>query len=343
MSTQLRVNLVRPGIQAGRFWRGVWRVADPKITLASAASILLGTALAVADGPISWPWLAVVLAGIFCIEAAKNASGEIFDWDSGADLGVADSDRSPFSGGKRILVDRLVTRRQAIGIAAAFYALGGAAGLAIVLFRDPAVLAIAAVGVVLAYFYHAPPLKLSYRGLGELAVAVTYGPLICAGTYLVQRHAIPAHVWLVSIPLGLLVGAFLWINELPDRRADAAAGKRTLVVRLGAARASVAYAGIIGAALVALAALPLLGLPPAILLGALGFVPLLAAARRLTASPDETARIVPAQGWTLLGFVLVSVAMSAGIAIAGSHRSLAGAIIGVPETRPEPVLIEGVP
>jgi 1,4-dihydroxy-2-naphthoate octaprenyltransferase len=316
MATHLSSKLDRPSLLDERFWRGVWRVADPKITLASAASMLLGTALAAADGPISWGWLAAVVAGIFCIEAAKNASGEIFDWDSGADLAVAEADRSPFSGGKRILVDRLVTRRQAIGIAAAFYALGGAAGLAVVLLREPAVLALGVAGVALAYFYHAPPLRLSYRGLGEIAVALTYGPLICAGTYLVQRHTAPPRVWLASLPLGILVGAFLWINEFPDRRADATAGKRTLVVRLGAARASTAYAGIVAAALVALLLLPLAGLPPAVLFGAVGFLPLFAAARRLRASPEVTARVVAAQGWTLLGFVLVALAMSIGLVIA---------------------------
>src|SRR6185503_2211709 len=134
MST-LRASFASSGFLDGRFWRGVWRVADPKITLASAASMLLGTALAAAAGPLSIPWLLVVVAGIFSIEAAKNASGEIFDWDSGADQGVA----------------------------AAFYALGGAAGLAVVLFREPLVLALGVAGVALAYFYHAPTFKLSYR------------------------------------------------------------------------------------------------------------------------------------------------------------------------------------
>jgi 1,4-dihydroxy-2-naphthoate octaprenyltransferase len=78
---------------------GVWRLADPKITLASAASLLLGASAAAADGPIAWGWLVLTVAGIFFVEVAKNVSGEVFDFDSGADRAVAPEDRSPFSGG----------------------------------------------------------------------------------------------------------------------------------------------------------------------------------------------------------------------------------------------------
>ena len=116
-----------------------------------------------------------------------------------------------------------------------------------------------------------------------------------------------------AIPIGLLVGAFLWINEFPDRRADARAGKRTLVVRLGPRRAAQAFVVLIGAAAVALALLPIIGFPPAILFGAAGLVPAVAAARRLLAFSDTTARIVPAQGWTLLSFLTASVGMSLGV------------------------------
>ncbi len=77
------------------------------------------------------------------------------------------------------------------------------------------------------FFYHARPLALSDRGLGEAAVALCYGPLIAGGTFLVQRGAIDAALLLPSAPLGLMIAAFLWINEFPDYRADRAAGKRT--------------------------------------------------------------------------------------------------------------------
>lgn len=50
--------------------------------------------------------------------------------------------------------------------------------MAIAALREPRVLWIGALGIACAWFYQAPPFKLSYRGLGEIAVAVCYGPLM---------------------------------------------------------------------------------------------------------------------------------------------------------------------
>ncbi len=302
-----------------RVWSGIWRIADPKITLASAASMFLGATAAAHTGRIAWGWLGFAAVGVFLLEAAKNASGELFDFDSGVDQAVAEQDRSPFSGGKRVLVDGLLTRRQTAAVAAVFYAGGIAAGLAVALLREPRVLGVGLAGVALAFFYHAPPLRLSYRGLGELAVAVAYGPLICCGTYLVQRGQVPTWVVLLSLPLGLLVAAFLWVNEFPDFRADAAGGKRTLVVRLGRRRASRVFGAMILAAYGGMALLPAAGLPPAVWLGGAGLPLALAAAARLRASPETTARVVPAQAWTLASFVLASLGAGLGLVLAGGE------------------------
>lgn len=294
---------------------GVWRLADPKITLASAASLFLGASAAAADGPLAWGWLAATVLGIFFVEVAKNASGEVFDFDSGTDQAVAPADRSPFSGGKRVMVEGLLTRRQTWAVAAAAYLLAAATGALIALAREPRVLALAVAGAACAWFYHAPPLKLAYRGLGELAVATCYGPLIAAGVYLVQRGEVSQEVVLTAVPLGLAIGAFLYINEFPDYAADRAAGKRTLVVRLGRARASRAFAALVAATFLALLALPLLGVPTPVLLGMVGLLPAAAAARRLRRDAEDTARVVPAQAWTLLSFLLLGLAAGAGLLI----------------------------
>jgi len=295
-----------------RVLKGIWRVADPKITLASAAALLLGTSFAALHGSLDIGWLLVTVIGVFAVEAGKNASGDVFDWDSGADQSLARSERTPFSGGKRIIVDRLLSRHEAMVVAFVFFAVATAAGLAIVVFREPSVLLLGVIGMSLAYFYHAPPLALSYRGWGELAVAVSYGPILACGAYLVQRHTIATDVALVSIPLGIAVMTFLWINEFPDARADAAAGKRTLVVRLGRLRAARWFAGLVAVTYVCVLLLPLAGVPIGALFGLVGLPPAIAAARRLSANPTRTEALVPAQGLTLLSFVLLSLGASIG-------------------------------
>jgi hypothetical protein len=55
-----------------RFWRGVWRIADPRITLASVASMTLGAAAAARDGPLSWQWLGLTVLAVVLIERRRN-------------------------------------------------------------------------------------------------------------------------------------------------------------------------------------------------------------------------------------------------------------------------------
>ena len=293
---------------------GVWRLADPKISLASMASILLGTCAAAANGPVSWGWLAVLIVGIFALEVAKNASGEVYDFRSGTDRLVSSADRSPFSGGKRVLVDGLLSERQTWAIAGIGYGIGIAAGLAIALFREPDVLWIGLVGVACAFFYHAPPISLSYRGLGELAVGLCYGPLVCCGTYLVLRGTLAPEILLLATPLGLLIAAFLWINEMPDFTADRTAGKRNLVVRLGRRRAGRFLSLLV---LVAFALLVPISLKvaPGALLGLVGLGPAIPALRRAWTRFDLTPELVPAQGLVLLAFLLMAAGSGAGLVL----------------------------
>ncbi len=298
---------------ASPIWSGVWRLADPKISLASMASMFLGASVAARDGPLAPGWLALTVFGIFAIEVAKNASGETIDFRTGADLAVAVKDRSPFSGGKRVIVDALLTPGQTAVVAGVAYLLGIAAGLLIVALRTPDILWVGVAGVACAFFYHAPPLKLSYRGLGELAVGLCYGPLIASGTYLVQRGRGSPEVTLVSMPLGLMIAAFLWINEIPDCEADRQAGKHTLVVRLGRRRAGQVFAGLVAVAYAMLLLLPVGGVALGVWLGLIGVVPGIRAARTLLSYPADTAHVIPAQAGTLLSFVLMALGTGTGL------------------------------
>lgn len=287
---------------------GFWRLADPKISLASFASLWLGACYAAAQQPLHWGWLLVSVAGIFCIEVAKNASGDIVDFDSGTDLRVHKQDRTPFSGGKRVLVDQLLSRRQTARIALAFYCLGIALGLLIVIVRDARVLPLGLAGVALAWCYHSSPLRLAYRGLGELAVALSYGPLIACGMYLVLTGGISIELVIVSSALGLLIAGFLWVNQFPDFDADKLSAKRNLVVRLGRVRASYIFPIIMAAAFgLAISASSVGSSAP--LWGLLAVPAAGLACKRLLDHPSDSQQLVPAQIASLLSFVLFAVSV----------------------------------
>lgn len=111
------------------------------------------------------------------------------------------------------------------------------AGLALTLTSGPLLVPIGLAGLLLGWAYSAPPLRLAGRGLGEVVITAAW-LLVIVGTHYVQLGRLSPVPAFVGLPYALLVAAILYVNQFPDARADAAAGKRTLVVRLGAARAA---------------------------------------------------------------------------------------------------------
>ena len=100
-----------------------------------------------------------------------------------------------------------------------------------------------------------------------------------------------------------MIGAFLWINEFPDFTADKAAGKHTLVVKLGRRRASHVF-GVVIALAFATHVLAVLLVGPVLALGLVASVPGLSAARRVWKDPENMKAILPAQVLMLLSFVV---------------------------------------
>ncbi len=300
------------------FRAGLWRLADPKISITSAASMAVGASMAAGDPAFSWFWLCVLGLAMFCMEVAKNAWGDVIDYDSGTDLAVEPEDRTNFSGGKRVMVDEILTRRQTWAIAIGFGLCGVLLGALIVVFREPQVFWIGALGLVLGWSYHGPPLRLAYRGFGELDVVLCYGPFIALATYLMLTHGYRIEVVYLSLPLGVLIAAFLWVNEFPDFEADRGAGKKNLVARVGKPVAARLLPFIYLFAFGPLVILPLVTLLPwTILLGIVALPPAALAVYWTWVDPNTFYRHKPVQPLALLTFVLYSVGVSVGVLVGG--------------------------
>lgn len=300
-----------------RLWRGFWQLADPKVWIASVVPMSVGTALAFrAAGAIHWGWLAATVAGVFLLEIGKNGINEAVDFLSGADIAVAADKRNPFSGGKKTIVDGRLTLREVQWIAWSATALGTLLGLAIAAWREPGILWIGVAGVFFAIFYSQPPLKLVYRGFGEVAVGVAFGPLLTLGAYLVQAgqwHPTAA-AW--GVPFGFLIANILWINEFPDVEADRAAGKLTGVARLGRRRAVPVYALLYLGAYVSIILLAVSERNWACLLGLLSLPVAIRSVLHARRYADDISRLLAANARTVLVYVITGVGTTIGLLLA---------------------------
>ena len=121
---------------------------------------------------------------------------------------------------------------QVLGVSIALMGLTFLIGGVVFYFRGVAVLMIAAITAVLAIFYSGPPLRLSYRGLGELVIGVIFGPLNMIGTYYAACGTMDQALILISIPVGLLVMNIIYVHSMLDIVVDNKLGKKTLAVFL---------------------------------------------------------------------------------------------------------------
>ncbi len=105
----------------------------------------------------------------------------------------------------------------------------------------PPLILIYASSALLSKYYTAAPVKLGYRGLGELFVWLSFGPLAVSLGVLSQNA--PLDSWILPfLPLtGLTTLTILWFGQLMDYPADQAAGKRGLVIRMGSRNARFGY------------------------------------------------------------------------------------------------------
>lgn len=222
------------GSDLKRIWQGFWQLADPKIWIASTVPMIVGAAFAFGNtGRFNIYWFVVALIAVYCIEIGKNAVNEWVDFKSGVDRFIPPDKRTPFSGGKKTIVDGKLTLSEVVIIAAVTFILACIIGLYIMFFREMGIFWIGAAGVLLSILYSLPPFKLAYRGFGEVTVGLTFGPLIVLGIYYVQTGGVDVSALWVSIPIGILIANVLRINQFPDYEADARGNKRNWLVRLG--------------------------------------------------------------------------------------------------------------
>ncbi len=279
---------------------------------ASILPVVLGSALAYRDGGFSFGLFWVMVVAMGAINIGTNLSNDYFDHLSGADERTLFP--TQFSGGSRMIQEGHILPEAIFIAAMIFYAVAIILGLYLTFQSDWGLLVFGVLGVSLSFFYTAPPLKLGYRGWGEPLVGLLLGPLAVLGTYYVYTRTLTDQALFLSLPIGFLVTAILYINQFPDAESDAASGKLHWIARMGRERAVGGYLTILGMAYLSIFLPVVFGILPAWTLLALLSLPLsVQAARILSRFYDQPQELVPAMGLTIGTHLSVGLLLLAGL------------------------------
>lgn len=208
-----------------------WLAARPKTLSGAAVPVMIGIALAIADSGMyeaySFNWTAAILCAAFAMimQIDANFINDFFDYVKGTD------DTETRLGPRRacaqgwVSIDRM---KHAIALTTCIACL---VGLPLVIYGGLEMILIGIVCVVFCFLYTT---SLSYMGLGDVLVLVFFGIVPVCTTYYIQFHTLTWTVVVASVACGTVIDALLLVNNFRDRDTDSDAGKRTIVVRLGA-------------------------------------------------------------------------------------------------------------
>lgn len=224
----------------------MWKIVTVLFKMSRPAQILLltgvyifGSIITVALGSsLNMAAFTIGLLAFIPTCASIHYANEYADFDTDAL-----TERTPYSGGSGALSESGMPRRMAL--IAAWISLLIASILAVISWfmglLSPMALVILVLGVFLGWMYSLPPLALAWHGWGEVTNAFLGGMLVPVYAYAVQTGTVSREIILASLPFSMLVFNNLLASQWPDRLADAAVGKRTLVTRWSAQRLSWIY------------------------------------------------------------------------------------------------------
>ena len=276
--------------------------ARPRTLPAALVPVAVGTGVATGYGDFS-AWRAVLaLVVALALQIGVNYANDYSD-------GIRGTDEARV-GPVRLVAAGLAPPRQVLAAAIAGFAVACVAGLVLAATTTWWLLAVGAAAVAAAWTYTGGPRPYGYEGFGELAVLVFFGLVATTGTAYVQTERLEGLALAASVPVGLGAVAILLANNVRDLEGDRAAGKRTLVVRLGLPRSRSLFLATVAAMFVAVA---LIGIARPTALAALAAVPLAVAPVRLVRRRRDGPGLLAALAGTARLQLAVCVLLAAGL------------------------------
>ena len=284
--------------------------ARPRTLPAAVVPVALGAACAMgveADGArLDVVWWRVVLALVvsLSLQIGVNYANDYSDGIRGTD-----DDRV---GPTRLVAAGLASAREVKIAALVSFGVAAVAGLVVALSTSPWLLLVGVAAIAAGWFYTGGPRPYGYLGLGEVFVFVFFGLVATAGTTYAAIERVTGLSVLVGCAAGALACALLVINNLRDIPGDEVVGKRTLAVRLGAARTRWFYTALIVAGFVLLL-LAAIARPPVLVVVAA--VPLAVTPVRHVLGGATGRDLIPVLGGTGRLQLAVGLAATIGLAV----------------------------
>ncbi len=219
------------------FWRSVGHYvagARPRTLPAAVVPVGVGTAVAHVQGEVVWWRALLALVVALAMQVGTNYANDYSDGVRGADHARV--------GPMRLVASGAASPRAVKRAAIVTFGVGALSGLALAVATTPVLVGVGALCIAAGWLYTGGPRPYGYLGFGEVFVFVFFGLVAVAGTTYVESGQLSALAAVAALPVGLAAVALLVVNNLRDIPGDAASGKRTLAVRLGAARTRVLYA-----------------------------------------------------------------------------------------------------
>ncbi len=217
----------------------VWTLATRPHTLgASIVPVCVGGVIALRRELFAPDiFLTCTLAAI-SLQVATNLANDAFDY-----LAQIDDERRV--GPTRVTQAGWLSARQVFAGVGLAIAVALSCGIVLVAAGGWPIVAIGLVSILTALAYSGGPFPLASHGLGEVAAFLFFGVVAVTGSAYLHTGDWSAFALVASLPIGCLVSAIMVVNNLRDIATDAAAGKRTLAVRIGALPTRRLYAGLL--------------------------------------------------------------------------------------------------
>jgi len=169
---------------------------------------------------------------------------------------------TPFTGGSRVLVEAQLSKKQLLNASWVMLVLTLLLGLVLTLIQtNGIIILLAGLGVLVMHAYSFAPIKLSYRGFGEMLQMIGVGGILPLIGFLGQGGSITAFPWIFIIiflpsQLAMAIG-----TALPDEPSDRMSNKKTSAVLFGLRGAQLLMIALFSISIILLLALSEVSIP----------------------------------------------------------------------------------